>query len=385
MNPPLRVLLSVADLSTASGGPSRTVPGLARALARSGVNAEIFSLAVPGEEFCDAGVPVTLVRTDASRVRDLRAMAPWREQLRKRCADGAVDLIHDAGLWLPVNHVTAAVANKFRVPRVVSPRGMLEPWARGHRGLKKSFAWHLYQRRDLERAALLHATSADEAAGLRATGLRNPIGVVPNGVDLPEFSAPRSSAVTRSALFLSRIHPKKGLLDLVQAWSVVRPADWKVIVAGPDEGGHVAEVRRAVTAAGLQTVFDFVGSVDDKAKWNLYRDAELFVLPTYSENFGLVVAEALASGLPVITTHGTPWREIETERLGWWIPAGREALAAALREATALPPAALLEMGGRGRRLIDERYAWRQAADRMVAIYLWLLDRGERPGCVEVV
>jgi glycosyltransferase involved in cell wall biosynthesis len=385
MNPDLRILLSVADLSAASGGPARSVPGLARALARAGAQPEILSLAPPDGVLPNTGVPTAFVPAVKSRWRDLRALAPWREQVKQRCAEGAVDLIHDAGLWLPVNHGTATVASQFRVPRVVSPRGMLEPWARGHRSAKKTFAWHLYQRRDLDHAALLHATSTEEAAGLRAAGLKNPIGVVPNGVDLPELTEPRAVHTPRRALFLSRLHPKKGLLDLVQAWAAVRPPDWKLIVAGPDEGAHLAEVRKAVGVARLEAAFDFVGEVDDAAKWRLYREAELFVLPTYSENFGLAIAEALASSVPVITTRGTPWREIESGRLGWWIPTGAAALTVALREATALPADALAEMGVRGRRLVGEQYAWSGAAERLLAAYRWLLGQEERPPWIQVV
>jgi glycosyltransferase involved in cell wall biosynthesis len=385
MNPALRIILSVADLSPSSGGPSRSVPGLARALAQAGAKVEIVTLAPTDGDVPSTGVPTVFVPADKSRFRDLRAVAPWREQLQKRCAEGTVDIIHDAGLWLPVNHCTATVAKQFRLPRVVSPRGMLEAWAREHRSTRKAFAWRLYQRRDLGRAALLHATSPEEAAGLRAAGLKNPIGVVPNGVDIPQLTKPRPILSPRRALFLSRLHPKKGLLDLVQAWAAVRPADWSVIVAGPDEGGHLADVRKAVSTAGLEKVFDFVGAVDDSAKWALFRDAELFVLPTHSENFGLAIAEALASGLPVITTHGTPWREIATERLGWWIPTGAEALAGALREALALAPDVLVEMGARGRRIMKERYSWSSAAERLTGAYRWLLGGEDRPSYIDVV
>lgn len=211
-----------------------------------------------------------------------------------------MDIVHDAGLWLPVNHVTASSACGCRVPRVVSPRGMLEPWARGHRATKKNLAWRLYQRRDLEQAALLHATSGQEAEGLRRAGLRNPIAIVANGIDLPNLVGPRPPCSPRQALFLSRIHPKKGLLDLVRAWATVRPIGWKMTVVGPDEVGHLAEVQDAVREAGVEADFEFLGAIADGAKWPIYYHSDLFVLPTYSENFGLVIGEALASGLPVI-------------------------------------------------------------------------------------
>ena len=384
MNSPLRILLTVADISPASGGPARSVPGLARALTRAGAHVEITTMAPIADEPVPTGVPTTWVTVAGSSWRDLRVMGAWRAQLQSGFQAGSFEVVHDAGLWLPVNHVTASTARRFRVPRVVSPRGMLEPWARGHRSTKKGIAWHLYQHRDLERATLLHATSAQEAAGLRRAGLRNPIAVIANGVDLPENAGPRSTSSPRSALFLSRLHRKKGLLDLVQAWAAVRPPDWKMIVAGPDEGGHLAEVRQAVQNAGLENAFEFVGPVGDDAKWDLYHGAELFVLPTYSENFGLVIAEALASGVPVITTRETPWPEIESQRLGWWIPTGADALAGVLHEATGLSPAALGDMGARGRNVIAENYSWSAAAERMLGAYAWLLGRGERPSCIEV-
>ena len=384
MNSAIRILHTVADISPASGGPARSVPGLARALTQAGAHVEIVTLTPACGEPASTGVPTTFVPAPESPWRDVRVIGAWRAQLQSRLKAGEFDVVHDAGLWLPVNHVTATTLRRCRVPRVVSPRGMLEPWALGHRSAKKAIAWHLYQRRDLHRATLLHATSAPEAVSLRRAGLRNPIAVIANGIDLPGTAGTKSISGPRRALFLSRLHPKKGLLDLVQAWSAVRPADWRMIVAGPDEDGHLAEVRHAVQAAGLEQAFEFVGPVDNDAKWALYQGVELFVLPTYSENFGLVIGEALASGVPVITTRETPWPEIERHRLGWWIPTGGEALSSALREATTLPPEALAAMGARGADLIAKNFTWSAAAERMLAAYGWLLGRAERPAWIEV-
>ena len=120
-------------------------------------------------------------------------------------------------------------------------------------------------------------------------------------------------------MFLSRIHPVKGLMNLVAAWERVRPERWRMVVAGPDEGNYLAEVETAVQRAGLERNFDFVGPVAGAAKEKLYREADLFILPTFSENFGMVVTEALSYGVPVITTKGAPWKGLVDHRCGWWL------------------------------------------------------------------
>jgi glycosyltransferase involved in cell wall biosynthesis len=291
---------------------------------------------------------------------------------------------------------------------------MLTTWALKFRGLKKRIAWHLYQRRDLQSAHVLHATSRDEADGFRALGLTQPIAIVPNGVELPEIRgqrseirdrkltsdpppseltsdlrpltsgipAPGSSLPARTALFLSRIHPKKGLFDLVAAWGLVRPKGWRVVIAGGSENGHQADLESAIRERGLGDEFQFLGEVPDDRKWGVYRSADLFILPTKSENFGIVIAEALGSGVPVITTKGTPWEELQTHRCGWWVDPNAEALAGALREACALSPEERSAMGERGRKLIESKYTWPAAAAQMLAVYRWMLSKGERPECV---
>ena len=263
---------------------------------------------------------------------------------------------------------------------------MLSAWALGHKAWKKRLAWWLYQRRDLESARVLHATSAAEAEDIRRLGLRQPVAIIPNGVALPpqEAMGQRAPAASRrTALFLSRIHPGKGLLDLVQAWHKLRPSGWRVLVAGPDEENHRAAVEQAISERRLDGYFKFLGPVGDDRKWEVFGQADLFVLPTKSENFGIAIAEALAAGVPVITTKAAPWQELESHRCGWWVDVGVEPLVAALREATAASPEVLREMGLRGRELVRERYSWPKIAQEMKAVYEWVLGRGPRPGCVE--
>jgi glycosyltransferase involved in cell wall biosynthesis len=303
--------------------------------------------------------------------------------LTARCLEFRPQILHDTGLWLSTNHAAAKVAAQLKLPRIISPRGMLSSWALRHKGGKKKLAWFLYQRRDLQDAQMLHATSSAEAEEFRAVGLGQPIAVVPNGVELPPpGQRPPRARGERTLLFLSRLHPKKGLLDMVKAWAAVKPSGWRAVIAGGDDGGHRAQVESLVRSLGLEKNFEFAGAVSDGAKWDYYRRADVFILPSHSENFGIVIAEALACGVPVIATRGTPWEELVTHRCGWWCGRGAENLAGALREAFASPDETRREMGLRGRTLVETRYAWPGIAARMVEVYRWMLERGQKPGCV---
>jgi len=266
---------------------------------------------------------------------------------------------------------------------------MLEPWALGEKRLKKKLGLWLYQWKDIQAASALQATAEMEAAHIRRIGFTGPLAVIANGVSIPifDFNVPRPSGGRRRLLFLSRIHPKKGILELVRAVAALRTVfengRWFVTIAGPDEGKHLEMVKREARRLGVDSLLEFPGSVENEAKWDLYRSSELFVLPTYSENFGLVVAEALGCGIPVITTREAPWEELLTRNCGWWFNMGQKELEVALREALLSSPEALAQMGQRGSILVLEKYSWNFTGLELRKLYLWILGQRHRPGCVQ--
>jgi glycosyltransferase involved in cell wall biosynthesis len=295
-------------------------------------------------------------------------------------------LVHLHGLWRYTSFAVWRWSVRTGRPYIVSPHGMLEPWALRQSSWKKRCALLLYTGACLRRAACLRATSNAEALNIRHAGFTNPIAIVPNGVRCPrELPPPVEKAEVRNGrvLFLSRIHPKKGLLNLIQAWAVLRPANWELSIVGPDECGHLAKVRALVHALGLEDKVHFLGELWGEAKTDLFLGSDLFVLPSFSENFGLVVAEALASGVPVITTRATPWKELEDRRCGWWIEIGVQPLVDALRAALATPRGELREMGKRGHELVKRNYCWERIGTKMVEVYEWMLSRRDKPGCVD--
>lgn len=245
-----------------------------------------------------------------------------------------------------------------------------------YRAWKKRIAWRIYQHRDLRHVTAFHATSEMEAESIRRFGFGQPIIVLPNGVFLPpRTDRGERAGVIRNALFLSRIHPKKGLDLLVSSWSRVRPQGWRLTIAGNDDGGYAATLEAMIRSSGAADSIQYVGPAYGEAKEALYRNADLFVLPSHSENFGIVVAEALGWGVPVITTTGTPWHELQSEHCGWWIPVTQDGLVAALAEATSVSDAARSAMGLAGRRLIETRYGWPAIARDMAAAYDALIAR----------
>ncbi len=373
----IRVLLAVPSIRVSFGGPAVTVSGLAHALIEAGVKVGLTTLKTDEDtQWCAQGIRVATVG-EGKGVSEIPALV-------RRFFDGSPpDVIHDNGLWLLFHHSIASCANKMSIPRILSVRGMLTPWALQHHGLRKRIAWLAYQRRDMDSVCVVHATSENEAQEIHEIGLRLPIAVIPNGVEVPPIVPLMDECRSqRTLLFLSRIHPVKGLLLLVKAWSIARPVGWRVVIAGPDEGGHGRTVKAAARKAGVAEDFDFVGPAYGIHRERLYANADLFILPTHSENFGMVVAEALAWGIPVITTRGAPWRILDENRCGWWTEIGAESLAEALRKATALTDEERRAMGFRGRQLVADRYAWSRVAEQMQGVYSWVLGDAPRPACI---
>ena len=320
----------------------------------------------------------------------------WRGELSSvftRAAESCA-VIHSHGMWTRESYVASRVSARAGLPHVISCRGMLEPWALGNRRVKKWIALAAYQRRILETASILHATSSAEARSIRRFGLWNPIAVVPNGVNLAVQSRQASRAEVdsrwpqlkpyRVLLFQSRLHRVKGLDELLDVWAKISQSlpDWALVLAGNDE-------QRYVDRYGLSDRLDplarriYLGHVSNALGQSLLGAASLVVLPSHTENFGNVVAESFAHGTPVLTTENTPWHRINELNIGRCIPGDAGNLAEALQLLCGLSDATLLAMGAEGRRWMEREFSWSRVASEMCTVYDWVLGLGPQPQCVD--
>lgn len=283
-------------------------------------------------------------------------------------------VVHVHGLWTPFEMRACAYARRSGVPLVMSPHGMLEPWALRHKRLKKWLAWRLYQRRWLVRADLLVVNSWNEYRTVRAMGLRAPVAVIENGVDINGFdpALPRTDK-RKSVLFLSRLSPVKGIFDLLEAWARL-PAghDFELRIYGHADPGYAQQVSATIERLAIGDSVKLKGPVFGTAKWQAYKNADVFVLPSYSENFGIVVAESLLAGLPVITTRATPWESLESERLGWLVDNNPGQLADALSTAMQLTDEQRQQMGSQAAAYAKKHFLWPNIIDKYVETYAWI-------------
>lgn len=370
------ILQIVASVDEEASGPSYSVTALSAALRRAGHTSSVMAV---GRRMPEDGLqifPQDMADVPVAK-RLMASRALWRA-LNAEASQGA--LLHGHGLWLLPNVYPAWAARRHRVPLIVSPRGMLGAEALAFSRHRKRVAWALGQRGALGAATCLHATADNEVEDIRRAGLTTPVAVIPNGIDIPA-GAPHLHA--RTVLHLGRLHPKKGIDRLVAAWARIanRHPDWYLRIVGPSEIGCREALERQVKNLGApRVVFD--GPIYGAEKLEAYRKAGLFVLPTLNENFGMVVAEALAAGIPAISTKGAPWQGLAAERCGWWIEHGVEALEAALDAALVLPDTARAAMGARGRAWMAHAFGWEDIAARMAEVYAWCLGQADRPDCV---
>ena len=384
---PTSVLHFIPGLHYRDGGPSLSVVRLTDALAAdANLSVTLVSHSDPTlESIASSNTRVHRETALSSNQVALVSGLGDRGLVKAVLARERVDLLHIHSIWHLSNHWAMRLAARQWIPLICHPRGMLEPWSLLYRGWKKQLALSLFHRADLERARGFIATSSMESESIRRMGLRQPVAIIPNGVDFPA-AAPganeaRNTSGERIVLFLSRIHPKKGSIVLLNAWAQCAAAGWRLVLAGPDEGGHLGKIMRDVAALGIADKVTYIGEVRGDSKEAAYRSANLFVLPSFGENFGLVIAEALSYGVPVITTRHTPWSHLETDGCGWWIDASVAPLVDALRRAMALSDEARAAMGRRGQEHVA-RYQWSNTARQTAAFYDWILGHRERPDFV---
>lgn len=299
---------------------------------------------------------------------------PWRNcrrELTSLLEQLRPDVVHVNSCWLPGSALVALWSKRLGYKVIYTPHGMLEPWCMARHRWKKFPALWLYQRRGLEVSDVIHATSEMEREHLLQLGWNPRVEVVANCVQLDQIPLKQSWQRRRTLLFFSRIHPKKGIPLLLDAVAQLREElrGYTLRIVGPGEPAYLTELQAMAEAKGIAQIVRFEPPVYGDQKWQLYHEADVMVLPTYSENFGLVIAESLACGTPVITTEGTPWQELNTQHCGWWIPLSLSSLVNALRDAIRCDESTLRTMGLNGRSLIARQYDSPAVAQQMMEVY----------------
>jgi glycosyltransferase involved in cell wall biosynthesis len=353
-----RVANIIARFNAESGGPPRTVAQIAAA-GSGHWHADLFTT-----DYVESAADSLLVGEFPGHVNvlpsrshtmlgGLSMMAGINRHHRTQLLKGvAPNVVHIHGVWSPYLAAFALTAIRNRIPFIIAPHGMLEPWSLGVHAMRKSIAMMAYQRNILAKASALHATSNMEAGNLRRLKIGTaPVFVIPNAVAEPPMADAVGSAVTgekRVLLFLSRVHEKKGLDMLVQAWHEIRPPQWRLLIVGSGDQKYLDRLKQFCSSHNVPDV-EFRSHVDGHVRETVFGEASAFILPTYSENFGNAIAEALIRGLPVITTTGTPWSDIAEHKCGWYIPPTLGEVKRAIAEATATNQHTLTQMGARGR------------------------------------
>lgn len=296
----------------------------------------------------------------------------WRKRVAEMMEEVKPDIVHVNCCWMPACAAVQRIAQKRGYKVVLTPHGMLEPWIiKRHYWTRKVPALWLYQKAAVQRADCVQATAESERDNLLKLGYNSNIKVVRLGIDAESIEMKRSWKRSRQILFLSRVHVKKGINFLVEAADVLRNElqGYKILVAGEGDADYVEAMKRMICDRGLQDIVQLIGGVYGDEKWRLFQTSDFFVLPTHSENFGLAIAESLASGTPVITTVGTPWSDLNSAEAGAWIEIGTEPLVETLRRFLSLTEDVLETMGRNGRKLIETKYSAHVMAEQMMEVY----------------
>ena len=385
MTPPpsRKLLILTSSLSRASGGLFDAVRGLAFALSKS----KRYLPFAAGLRDSHTDRDLSLwgdIGTEAFDILGPRAFG-YSPSLRNCLTDKNPDILHVHGLWMYPS-VAATAWSGNRKPYIISPHGMLDPWALNNSQWKKRIGALLYENRHLQGASCIHALNHAEAEAIRAYGLKNPICVIPNGIDLPALPAPDGRKQTRTLLYLGRLHPKKGLPQLIEAWSIVKNeaqrSGWQLEIAGWDQLGHEADLKALAGRLKINSRIRFAGPRFREEKEATYNEASAFILPSFSEGLPMTILEAWSWRLPVLMTDQCNLPEGVSAGAALMLEANTDSIAAALLRLFSMSPLELEIMGMKGRSLVEEHFRWPHVAKQMADVYDWTLGLRTMPDCL---
>lgn len=364
-----------------ASGYTASVFGLCEALEGIGMPAKIATFNPLEEQFKKRFVESFRL---SFRLKSLGASIDMRRWLSGEVKSENLELIHVHSLWRMACLYPSKHAKNLSIKFVVSPRGTLSPQALKYSSFSKKIFSKLLQTPAFDSVAGFHATSFQEYCDIRNYGFRQPIAIIPNGISDLQITE-EDHRKCNQVLFVGRIHPIKGIENLLKAWSMIQHyfVDWELIIAGPGEDKYIAELKNLARKLKLKR-YKFLGPVYGADKQKLYLKSRITVLPTLSENFGMVVAESLSAGTPVIVTKGAPWEKIVSEDAGWWIDIGAEPLAETLNHALNLSKIELSSKGKNGQDWMSREFSWEAVANDMKSFYGWLINNMKKPDFVHL-
>jgi glycosyltransferase involved in cell wall biosynthesis len=380
----MRILHVTTSIGLKGAGVSASLAQLTLAQADAGANVAVFGLTTANN------IEEDLKSWNGASARIFPTLGPekfgYAPYLAKAIARQAPDIVHLHGMWAHTGKVVADWAEKSGTPYVVSVHGMLAPVALRFSQVKKRVARKLFVNRVIARAAAFHATSSVERGDIRRFGVSVPVLEIPHGINQPSVCAEIKQLKDHfTVLSLGRLHPVKGLDQLITAWAGIEQAfpSWRLRIVGPDDVGYGANLKAKIEQLGLRNI-QIHPPVYGAVKEKVMAEADLFVLPSLTENFAMTVAESLAAGVPVIASKAAPWQGLETEHCGWWIDHGSAPLIDALITAMSLPEFERRQMGSRGKDWMARDFSLEGASKNYLDAYEWLLSGGVKPTCVSL-
>ncbi|RHJ94915.1 glycosyltransferase [Parabacteroides bouchesdurhonensis] len=360
------------------GGPALTTLLVVRGLRDACIDAGILTYGVRGGDrpISDEGFIVNLPSLFVWQLA-----SGWSSRMKEALRKTYPDIYHIQGLWQYPQYETARTAQRKNIPYVVTLHGQLYPQALALSGLKKKVALSLYQRRQLQQAACIHATCMDEYGYYRALGFTNPVAVVPNPIDCNAYPLYSRTDTVKRVGYLGRIHPRKNIHRLIDVWARLNEENGVLLIMGDGDKGYLQRLHEQVQTLKLRNVF-FTGFVKGEKKQQLLASLSCLAVPSDFENFGMIIPEALLQHVPVIASTGTPWAELNRYKCGWWVDNDADTLVNTLREALSLNEEIRYEMGNRGRELMLRKYSVETVAVQMKQMYDWATGNGPKPGFV---